>query len=111
MGVAWQVMTREPAQAGNRASRTEHYLQWWENSPEWEAEVSAVEKRHNSGLFFFLSFSRLWLSFLDGLRPNRSLHTRMLSLCSTNNKFAGGHTASNAPELFRPPQLSGAGPG
>ena len=25
--------------------------------------------------------------------------------------FAGGHTASNAPDLFRPPKLSGAGPG
>ena len=25
--------------------------------------------------------------------------------------LAGGHTASNAPDLFRPPKLSGAGPG
>ena len=25
--------------------------------------------------------------------------------------IAGGHTASNAPDLFRPPKLSGAGPG
>ena len=25
--------------------------------------------------------------------------------------FADGHTASNAPDLFRPPKLSGAGPG
>ena len=28
-----------------------------------------------------------------------------------NNMFADGHTASNAPDLFRPPKLSGAGPG
>ncbi len=27
------------------------------------------------------------------------------------NTVAGGHTASNAPDLFRPPKLSGAGPG
>ena len=27
------------------------------------------------------------------------------------NMFADGHTASNAPDLFRPPKLSGAGPG
>ncbi len=27
------------------------------------------------------------------------------------NAVAGGHTASNAPDLFRPPKLSGAGPG
>ena len=25
--------------------------------------------------------------------------------------FADGHTASNTPDLFRPPKLSGAGPG
>ena len=29
----------------------------------------------------------------------------------TRNTFADGHTASNAPDLFRPPKLSGAGPG
>ena len=49
--MAWQVMTRETAQAGNRASRTEHYLQWWENSPEWNAETSAADKRHNCSCF------------------------------------------------------------
>ena len=52
--MAWQVMIREPAQAGNRAGRTEHYLQWWENSPEWNAESSAVDKQHDSGLFLFV---------------------------------------------------------
>ena len=62
--MAWQVMTREPAQAGNRASRTEHYLQWWENSPEWEAEVSAVEKRHNSSLFPLCFLKRRGFRFL-----------------------------------------------
>ena len=30
---------------------------------------------------------------------------------SLNKVFADGHTASNAPDLFRPPKLSGAGPG
>ena len=50
--MAWQVMIREPAQAGNRAGRTEHYLQWWENSPEWNAESSAADKQHDSGLGF-----------------------------------------------------------
>ena len=29
--------------------------------------------------------------------------------CADN--FADGHTASNTPDLFRPPKLSGAGPG
>jgi len=44
----WQVMIRASAQAGNRTSKTEHYPQWWENSPEWSAATSAAEKRHNS---------------------------------------------------------------
>ena len=30
---------------------------------------------------------------------------------STAIIVADGHTASNAPDLFRPPKLSGAGPG
>ena len=28
----------------------------------------------------------------------------------SDTSFADGHTASNAPDLFRPPKLSGAGP-
>ena len=47
----WQVMTRASAQAGNRASKTEHYLQWWEHSPEWVAVTPAAQNRHNSTLF------------------------------------------------------------
>ena len=31
--------------------------------------------------------------------------------CNNNTIVADGHTASNAPDLFRPPKLSGAGPG
>ena len=31
--------------------------------------------------------------------------------CAGANVHADGHTASNAPDLFRPPKLSGAGPG
>ena len=31
--------------------------------------------------------------------------------CNLTLTFADGHTASNAPDLFRPPKLSGAGPG
>ena len=47
MKVAWQVTIRALAQAGNRAGRTEHCLQWWENSPEWHATTSAATKRRN----------------------------------------------------------------
>ena len=47
-------MIRAPAQAGNRAGKTEHYLQWWEHSPEWNAVTSASRKRHDSS-FVILS--------------------------------------------------------
>jgi len=67
VGMAWQVMTREPAQAGDRASRTEHYLQWWENSPEWEAEASAAEKQHNSDLGRVMSPCAPHGSLVDGM--------------------------------------------
>ena len=52
-------MIRAPAQAGNRASRTEHYLQWWEHSPEWNAVTSASRKRHDSS-FATLLVLRFW---------------------------------------------------
>ena len=38
----------------------------------------------------------------------------LVYMCNLSNLrlvFADGHTASNAPDLFRPPKLSGAGPG
>ena len=44
-------MTREPAQAGNRAGRTEHHLQWWDDSPEQLAVTPVADKQRNSGLF------------------------------------------------------------
>ena len=35
--VSWQLMTQESVQAGNRASKTGHNLQWWEHRSEWYA--------------------------------------------------------------------------
>ena len=54
----WQVMTRASAQAGNRASKTEHYLQWWEHSPEWVAVTPAAQKRHNSSFIILPAGAR-----------------------------------------------------
>ena len=45
--MAWQVMTREPAQAGNRAGRTEHYLQWSEYNPEIGKHTSELQSHHD----------------------------------------------------------------
>ena len=75
---AGHVITRESDQAGNKASRTEHYLQWWENSPEWNTETSAADKRHNSSLHYVKARSdtrilvcfACWLVRLRGLDPD-----------------------------------------
>ena len=47
-------MTWEQAQAGNRASQTVRYLQWWENRSEWDAVTSAMDKWHNSTLIIII---------------------------------------------------------
>ena len=41
----------------------------------------------------------------------KSIAAKMQPLQALGRVRAGGHTASNAPDLFRPPKLSGAGPG
>ena len=45
-------MTRGSAQAGDRASKTGRYLQWWEHESEWHAVISAVDNWCNSTHFF-----------------------------------------------------------
>jgi hypothetical protein len=42
-------MIRVLAQAGNRASKTGRYLQWWENKSEWCAMTSVV-RNHTTPL-------------------------------------------------------------
>ena len=55
--MAWLVMIREPAQAGNRTSKTGHHLQWSENCSERLMGTSAAEKWHNNCLMLIRSFS------------------------------------------------------
>ena len=50
----WQLKTGASAQAGNRASQTRHYLQWWDDGPECNAVTSAARKVHHYA--FFVSF-------------------------------------------------------
>ena len=38
-------------------------------------------------------------------------HSNMAASCPGSTVLADGHTVSNAPDLFRPPKLSGTGPG
>ena len=40
------------AQAGNRAGRTGHYLQWWDCGPEWDAVTSILCNPCNAASFF-----------------------------------------------------------
>ena len=50
-----------------------------------------------------------WPSTVLRSAPDAARSNQIISLARTN--FADGHTASNTPDLFRPPKLSGAGPG
>ena len=40
-------MTWALVQAGNRASKTRHYLQWWESKPEQDAVTSMLQNLHD----------------------------------------------------------------
>jgi len=40
-------MTWALVQAGNRASKTRRYLQWWENKPEQDAVTSELQNSHD----------------------------------------------------------------
>ena len=61
----------------------------------------------------FSSAPRLLLRNRGPARPSSQQGGQLqFTTCSAGtNVGADGHTASNAPDLFRPPKLSGAGPG
>ena len=46
----WQLTTWGTAEAGNRASKTGRYLQWWDNEPECLAMTSGECKVHHNTL-------------------------------------------------------------
>ena len=158
-GVAsWWLMSWGTAQAGDRASQTGHYGQWWDRDTEQLADSSDRHNLHHSSIsalilcaslrscccsrpranvFVFSAYSSscgcssccgcsccgwLVLLLLFSLLLLLLLLSLMLWLacpdcrkmrgCWTRQKyFADGHTVSNAPDLFRPPKLSGTGPG
>ena len=58
-------MTRELAQAGNTAGRTELHLQWWDDSPVRLAVTSVADKQRDSSLLFFASMALAWRN--DGM--------------------------------------------
>ena len=47
----WQLTTWGTAEAGNRASKTGRYLEWWDNGPECLAMTSGECKVHHNTLF------------------------------------------------------------
>ena len=55
--------------------------------------------------------NRSWVSSANQSMTPRNECPREDEVVSVMISFADGHTASNAPDLFRPPKLSGAGPG
>lgn len=62
--MSWRLMTWESVQAGNRASKTRRYLQWWEHKLEQDAVASALQNLHHSVCFSFQSL--LPLPRMDG---------------------------------------------
>ena len=55
---------------------------------------------------------RLVARVAEDRQTDRQTDRRLNHKCVLRNMtFADGHTVSNAPDLFRPPKLSGTGPG
>ena len=54
-------MTWELVQAGNRASKTRRYLQWWENKQEQDAVDLCVYRTHMTALFWLFFGGGGWL--------------------------------------------------
>ena len=86
------------------------YSLWGSNPRPMAHKTIALTTELREPWVFFLSEAALLFSARQSeqswhvgprRKPERMQHT----------PFADGHTASNAPDLFRPPKLSGAGPG
>ena len=54
----WQLTTWGTAEAGNRASKTGRYLEWWDNGPECLAMTSGECKVHHNTLYGSLRVDR-----------------------------------------------------
>ena len=65
------------------------------------------------GSSFFLSWHVCgWVETVQGIVLLEVLWTVVFQEAEGENTItADGHTTSNAPDLFRPPKLSGVGPG
>jgi len=49
--MTWLIMTWGSAQAGDRTSKTERCLQWWDSKPEWSADASGADNLRDWQLF------------------------------------------------------------
>ena len=82
-------MTRGSVQAGNRESKTEHYLQCWNSSQERDAVTSAADKLCNPCLF------STWLLLLRSSDHMQSIathtHTHFLTF-TTVYSYNSTHT-------------------
>ena len=66
-------------------------------------------------LYLLLAFGFLLSCVLRCVHRRHQMHNEERQTIDTDTvmtkAFADGHTVSNAPDLFRPPKLSGTGPG
>ena len=91
-------MTCGQAQAGNRASKTRPYLQWWVNSSEQDAATSALQNLHHYTRIILLYWVRL---AADGGRPPPPLEYSQLK------KFNADRFLKRGPR--REPGMKGTG--
>ena len=89
-------MTWGQAQAGNRASKTRPYLQWWVNNSEQDAATSALQNLHH--------YTRIIvLGPLGGRRGEPPTPGRF----TTNKKFNADRFLKRGPR--REPGMKGTG--
>ena len=93
---------------------------WHRQAPTpWPRRVAPCPRATSNVTCMGWGFSRTLAVMVVALRarhlPTAALlikNVLLLVPCGARaGAFADGHTASNAPDLFRPPKLSGAGPG
>ena len=78
--MSWQVMIGEQAQAGNRASKTQLYLQWQDNGLECNAETSGELKFHYFILISICASSVCKLHSPSAKSTSTSMHWRIALL-------------------------------
>ena len=77
-------MSSELPQAGNRAGKTRHYLQWRENKPEWVVVTSGEDSQDN---YIFTIFQKRTCSS-NAAAPTDTLFDRYLTVLAQDHFYS-----------------------